>query len=239
MKKFIIFIALIFFVSCNENERLLYDLNSHDIYFRDIDKKKDSLIVSLFSKEEVSTSKFQLKILGSTLETPQKFKVEVIKDRTTAVEGVHYKKLPDFYEFPTKVIEFGMPIEFIRGADDIKVSPVILTISIAETEGMSFAFEDRRVVRIKITDYLIEPRGSDMADFKTLFGDYSRTKHAMIIELAGHDFWDGEYGAYGGAYGLSYEMVYYTPIARKLYKMITTGEYYDENGNLMGGWNVA
>lgn len=238
MKKIILLIALISFISCNENERLIYDLNSHDIYFRDVNEKKDSAIVSLFFKEEVSTSKFSLKVLGITLDTPQRFKVEVVKEKTTAVENVHYKKLPEFFEFPANETVYGMPIEFIKGAEDIKKEPVVLAIQLIATDKIGVAYEDRSILRIMITDYLIEPVDDDMRQFKKLFGDYSRTKHLMIIELAGHDFWDGDYGSYGGIYGLYEEYDYYTPIARKLYKMITTDVYIDENGKVMGGWNV-
>ena len=67
---------------------------------------------------------------------------------------------------------------------------------------------------------------------------YDLNMHLMIIELTGHDFWDGNYGNYGGANGIYYEMDYYIPYARKLYKIITENEIEDENGNIIQGWMV-
>ncbi len=51
-------------------------------------------------------------------------------------------------------------------------------------------------------------------------------------------FWEDTYGSGNGNYGIYYEEDYYTPYARKLYKIITGSEIRDETGKVMQGWNV-
>ena len=60
----------------------------------------------------------------------------------------------------------------------------------------------------------------------------------MIIELTCHDFCEDTYCSGYGNYGIIYEEDYYTPYARKLYKIITGSEIRDETGKVMQGWNV-
>lgn len=246
MKNIILFLVLIAFVSCKENERLTYDANRHDVYFRDIrnddNKKNDSLFVSLLKKETNSVTKVPVQVLGSVLTAPKKFRVEVIPERTTAVEGVHYKKLPDYYEFPADTIVYDMPVEIIKGDESLTDRSVVLALRLVASDEMGIAYEEKGFIRLVIAEMLKVPTEEDAYDdmpiFRKLFGPYSRTKHLMIIDLVGHDFWDGDYGAYGGLYGLYNEQGYYTPYARQLYKIITSGVYLDENGQQMVGWNV-
>ena len=104
------------------------------------------------------------------------------------------------------------------------------------------AYADKSEIRLLIADMLKKPEGEgyygDMTAFKKLFGEYSQKKHMMIIEMTGHDFWEDTYGSGYGNYGIIYEEDYYTPYARKLYKIITGSEIRDETGKVMQGWNV-
>lgn len=234
MKKIILFLILIAFSSCKENERLIY-ANQQEIYFKGLNKDNDSLYVSLLAKEEVSTTEIPIRLLGNLLSSPKKFRTEVVSGKTTAVEGRHYKKLPDYYEFPADSFEYKMPIVMIKGDEAIKEKAAILTLRLVGTEELGIAYEDRSTIRVIIADMLKTPTGTgyydDMTAFKSLFGDYSKTKHMMIIELVGHDLWDKEARIYD-------QKAYFTPYARLLYKKITSDVYEDENGNIMQGWNV-
>ena len=117
-----------------------------------------------------------------------------------------------------------------------------MTLRLVETSDLGIAYKDRAEIRLVIADMVKMPEGTgyygDMTAFKKLFGDYSRKKHTMIIELTGHDFWEDTYGSGNGNYGIYYEEDYYTPYARKLYKIITGSEIRDETGKVMQGWNV-
>ncbi len=245
MRKLFILLLGIVFYSCSENERLIYSEGMHDIYYSDVTKDKDSIFVSLLTAEQELTTTINVKLLGDTLRVPEKFKLEVIPEKTTAKEGVHYQKLPETYEFPAGVFEYKMPVTLIKGDEGITKAPVILALRLVPVAGLGIAYENRSVVRLIISDMLRKPEGDayyeDMGAFVGLFGEYSRKKHTMIIELTGHDFWDLGYGDrpdYNDDYKIYYESGYYTPYARKLYKIITENRIEDENGKVMQGWMV-
>lgn len=242
MRKIFIFLAMIAFCSCSKNDRLIYDPEMHDIYYSIVTDKQDSVYVSLLGAEEMFTTKLNVKMLGDVLSSPAKFKVQVVKDKTDAIEGVHYEKLPEYFEFPAGVFEYKLPVSLLKGDQGITEKPVCLTLQLVGTSDLGIAYPDRSVVRLIIADMLKKPQGDtyygDMTAFKALFGEYSRKKHEMIIGLAGHDFWDGSYGTNGGAGGLYNERNYYVPYARKLYKIIMETETKDENGKIIQGWLV-
>lgn len=243
MKKifFLLSLAITLF-ACSENDRLVYDDNMHDVYYSIVTKTRDSLYVSLLTAKEISITNVGISLLGNVLPVSMKFKVEVVKEKTDAIEGVHYQALPEYYEFPAGVFSCNMPVTMIKGDKGITEKPVTLTLRLVSTADLGIAYLDRAEIRLQIADMLKKPTGEgyygDMTAFKKLFGEYSRTKHTMIIELVGHDFWDGNYGEYGGANGIYWETNYYIPYARKLYKIITTGEIRDENGKVIQGWMV-
>ncbi|MCQ4873173.1 DUF4843 domain-containing protein [Butyricimonas paravirosa] len=242
MKRIFILFILAVLCSCSKNDRLVYDSGMHDIYYPVVKDGRDSVFVSLLTADGVLTTTVDVKLLGETLLAPAKFKVEVVKEKTDAVEGVHYEKLPEYYEFPAGEFVYKMPVNLIKGDKGITEEAVSLTLRLVGTSDLGVAYVDRAEIRLIIADMVKMPEGTgyygDMTAFKKLFGEYSRKKHEMIIEMTGHDFWDGNYGSYGGVYGIAYEMEYYTPYARKLYKIITQNEIKDENGNIMQGWMV-
>lgn len=242
MRNIIFLFVLSAMFACSENERLVYDDNMHDIYYSVVTENRDSLYVSLLTADEVMTAQVEVSLLGNVLSEPKKFKVEVVKERTDAIEGVHYQKLPEYYEFPVGEFKYQMPVSLIKGDPKLTEQPVTLTLRLLPTNELGIAYQNRSEVRLMIADMLKKPEGEgyfgDMKAFKVLFGEYSRKKHTMIIEMTGHDFWDGNYGEYGGIYGIFYEMDYYTPYARKLYKIITENEIKDENDKIIQGWMV-
>ena len=242
MRRIFILFVLAVLCSCSKNERLVYDLNMHDIYYPIVTETRDSLFVSLLTADEILTATVEVKLLGDVLQSPERFKVEVVKEKTDAIEGIHYEKLPEYYDFPAGEFVYKMPVNLLKGDKGITEKPVSLTLRLVETSDLGIAYKDRAEIRLVIADMVKMPEGTgyygDMTAFKKLFGDYSRKKHTMIIELTGHDFWDGNYGNYGGANGIYYEMDYYIPYASKLYKIITENEIEDENGNIIPGWMV-
>lgn len=234
---FLLFIMLMLF-ACSENDRLIYSEDRHDIYYTLVTETRDSMFVSLLAAEDESIATVDISLMGHALTETKKFKVEVVPEMTTAKEGVHYKALPVYYEFPVGEFSYQMPITLLKGDESIKQAIVTLVLRLVPTDEVGIAYEERSVIRIQIGDMLKKPEGKDMTGFEMLFGEYSQTKHKMIIEMTGHDFWDGNYGNYGGKYGIMNESAYYTPYARKLYKMVTETEIRDENGKIIGAWQV-
>ena len=228
MKKIFFLLASVILLACSENERMVYDEHMHDIYYSIVTDTRDSLYVSLLMADQILETTVDVKMLGNVLTKPQKFKVEVVGERTDAKEGIHYEKLPEFYEFPAGEFIYKMPVRLIKGDAAIKQKPVTLTLRLVATGDLGVAYADKSEIRLLIADMLKKPEGEgyygDMTAFKKLFGEYSQKKHMMIIEMTGHDFWEDTYGSGNGNYGIYYEEDYYTPYARKLYKIITGSE---------------
>lgn len=218
--------------ACTQNTRLTYDPDMHDVYFDVIKGERDSVYVSLYTCDEVSAHTLKVNMLGNVLPEPMRFAVEVIPEKTTAVEGVHYKKLPEYYEFPAGVFQSDIVFELIKSDPELAKSEKVLGLRLVQISKLGIGFRDRMEIRVKMSTMLRVPQGSDMNSFVRLFGPYSRVKHEMIIEITGHDLWDSN-----NPY-LSLREGYYTPYARKLYKVITEKDYYDETGNLITPWEL-
>ena len=242
MKQLFIFLAFVALCACQENERLVYEKDMHDIYFPAVTEVNDSMFISLITADELSAAEIEVKLLGDSLAVPGKFKVEVVKDGTTAVEGKHYKALPAEFEFPAGKFTWRFPLQLIKGDKALEEAPVVLILRLVATPGIGFAYPGKSEIRVLIADMLRVPLGTgymeDMGTFERLFGSYSRKKHEMIIELTGHDFWDGNYGYKGGLKGLFWEEEYYIPYARQLYQMITEQVILDENNKPIQPWPV-
>ena len=208
MKKIFFLLASVILLACSENERMVYDEHMHDIYYSIVTDTRDSLYVSLLMADQILETTVDVKMLGNVLTKPQKFKVEVVGERTDAKEGIHYEKLPEFYEFPAGEFIYKMPVRLIKGDAAIKQKPVTLTLRLVATGDLGVAYADKSEIRL------------------------------LIAEMTGHDFWEDTYGSGNGNYGIYYEEDYYTPYARKLYKIITGSEIRDETGKVMQGWNV-
>lgn len=230
--------------SCTKNTRPTYDPDMHDVYYNDkiVTETRDSLFISLLTADEVSTHTVEIKLMGHALKAPAKFAVTVVPEKSTAVEGVHYQKFPEYFEFPAGEFSYDMPVTLIKKDPALENDQFVLTIRLVPTAELGVAYADRTDLRIQFSNMLRKPEGEgyygDMTAFRNLFGEYSRVKHTMIIEMTGHDFWEDTYGSGSGTYGIYYESDYYTPYARKLYKMVTENEIYDENGKRITGWNV-
>ena len=86
MRRIFILFVLAVLCSCSKNERLVYDLDMHDIYYPIVTETRDSLFVSLLTADKILTTTVDVKLLGDVLRSPARFKVEVVKEKTNAVE---------------------------------------------------------------------------------------------------------------------------------------------------------
>ena len=176
MRRIFILFVLAALCSCSKNERLIYDLNMHDIYYPIVTETRDSLFVSLLTADEILTATVEVKLLGDVLQAPARFKVEVVKEKTDAIEGIHYEKLPDYYDFPAGEFVYKMPVNLLKGDKSITEKPMSLTLRLVETSDLGIAYKDRAEIRLVIADMVKMPEGTgyygDMTAFKNLFDDY-------------------------------------------------------------------
>ncbi len=243
----IVIIACVAGISCTKNERMIYS-ELEKIYFSQYNSTMDSLNYSLIASPEVDTVKLSVKLLGNKLTESKKFKLSVIGSLTDAVEGTHYKTLEEFYEFPVGQFIYELPIIVYKTDESLNEKTVTLAVKLEDTGDLKTAYEDRIKVRIILSNMFSPPVGDgyygNMTQFIKLFGEYSRVKHQKIIELAGHDFQADPLNQYGNNpfykenFHLYFDYSYYVPFARILYQYFKENEVLDENGNIIGLWDV-
>lgn len=231
---FILILGLFIFSSCEKNERLVYS-EIGSVYFKDFSDKADSLMVSLATKKEgVDTTYVKIRLLGQYLKTPKKFKAKVILDKTTAKEGVHYKKFKEFYLFPKDTSVYKMPIILIKGDAELKKKPVVLAFKL-EADELNTGFTDKQQLRVKFSDMFMPPVGTsrygNMTYFVKLFGVYSQKKHQMIFDYLGEDLPTKRYGMY-----YKYRDPKWQACSKALSKYCKEHEVFDENGKRIKPW---
>lgn len=236
MKNLFLIIALFALFSCKQNERLIFS-SDNKIYFR-IKSSLDTLSFSLLTKENGHEYDIPVALLGNKLSAEKKYKVEVDMEKSTAKEGIHYSLEHEFM-FPVDTFASSFKVKLFKTDLELASKIKFLVLRLVPSD-LNIAYEDRSSIVIALTATLRPPTGTgyygDLGTFERLFGVYSRKKHELIIEIVGHDFWDGDYGDYGGAEGLSEEEDYYKPYARILYQYITDNVVYDENGVQVKPW---
>lgn len=226
-------------VSCKQNERLMFDGDSK-IYFHRTSIQTDTLAFALLAKENGHEFDVPVRISGYMLSSERKYKVEVIADKTTAEEGIHYE-LEQEFSFPADTFASSFKVKLFKTDPELATSSKFLSLRLVPSD-LDVAYEDRSSIVILLTTALRAPVGTgywgDLRAFTNWFGPYSRKKHELIIEMTGHDFWDGNYGVAGGLgdYGLSEEEDYYAPYALVLYSYIINNVVYDENGVQIKPW---
>lgn len=231
-----IFIASLFILtSCEKNERMLYN-ETQSVYFMSYSDKVDSLTTSLVTKAVgLDTIYIKVKLLGRYLNEPQKFKLEVISDKTTAIEGKHFETLKEYYEFPANVPEFDLPIVLIKGDVMLQKQSLTLAVKLKEDE-LKTGFIDKQYVRIVFSDMFIAPetaggKYSNMTQFVNLFGVYSQKKHRMIFEYLGEDLPTTQYAMYYKNYDEKW-----IACSKYLSDYCRDNEVIDENGNKILPW---
>lgn len=231
-------VILLIMVSCNETERLTYEGDTA-ICFNVSKTKIDTIAFAILTKEDGSKYDIPVMLIGNLLSSERIYKVEVVANETTATEGVNYK-LENECIFPADTARSNFPVILYKSDPELSEKIKYLTLRLVPTSELGVAFENRSKVVISLTTMLRVPAGTgyygDMTFFENMFGPYSKKKHEIIIEIVGHDFWDGNYGVAGGLNGLLDEEQYYLPYSRSVLKYFMEHEVYDENGNLIKPW---
>lgn len=113
--------AVIFFAACKKEQPATFDPNFTGIYF-----STDSMNYSFSVTPIEITShvlKVPVKIMGMPDTKDRVFSVEIGQERTTAVEGVHYRVTGDLI-IPKDSVSGYVPLEILRddlGEDDFKI----------------------------------------------------------------------------------------------------------------------
>lgn len=191
--KYICIICVIFvFVSCEENERQLYDTEYNALNFimpGMEHNKTDSLYVNfMFYPDEklIDTVKVQLQLLGMPLSRERHYQVMPVDSGTTAEVGVQYE-LKDQYVFPGDTTR-GIFEVYIKRDESLRDSTYRLMLEFVESDDFKLGLGEYQSFIVNITDNLdIPPPFWEMNQLNYTAGPYHPLKCKKYIEIAGVD----------------------------------------------------
>lgn len=228
----LLFLVVISFSNCEKNEIIKYN-EKPAVYFSNLNDD-DSLVYSFVGKSVTTDTLYlDMKLLGEKLPSAKKYKVHVNEAMTTAKVSVHYKKMDDFYTFPAGTFDAKLPVIIYNTDELLKTKSVMLTLTLESTGELNTGYPTKINAHIVITNQLIKPNYWDGL-LVIFYGEYSKVKHKICIELQGHDFPPTQDDAFNPPYGISYWMSY----GRVASKYFTDHIVYDENGNRIMPWNA-
>ncbi len=190
MKKYTLFLILLgfglMFHAC-ENELDGVYSGRQAVYFPDFTETADSITYSFLGKPgETGSALLRVRLLGHAQPHAQQVALRVVQEKTTAVEGQHYEALPAFYEFPANAFEYDIPIVLLRHPD-LDEGTKTLALELVDSEDLTVAFADKAQARIVFSNVVMKPDIWDNV-LAPWFGDYSRIKHIVCMEIMGRPF---------------------------------------------------
>lgn len=188
MKKFTftnaatLLIAVAFFAACKKDQPATFDPNFTGIYF-----STDSMNYSFGVTPIEITShllKVPVKVMGMPDTKDRVFSVEIGKERTTAVEGVHYKLTGDLV-VPKDSVNGYIPLEILRadlGEDDFKIH-----FKLIEKDGFTPVDYPNTHIIVVFNNRVEPPNWTDWMGNKTWpeyqLGAWHPLKYVKLIEL--------------------------------------------------------
>ncbi len=159
----IIFISLILAmcISCEKNERMLYDENYNALNFimPGLEgKEADSLYINfMFYPDEkvIDTLKVQVRLLGMPQNASRYYKVTPVVSGTTAMSGQHYE-LEDVYEFPADTTRTWLEV-YINRDESLQDSTFRLQLKFDSTDDFVEGLDEYKTFIVNITDNLDTP----------------------------------------------------------------------------------
>lgn len=223
-----IFTLLVLISGCTENETPVYSAKP-SVYFM---LGRDSLNYTFAGYVgDTATVSLEIALLGDALKQEKGYALRVRSEGTTAVEGVHYKKIDENLLFPVDTFLTVFPLEVYRVDKELQHKTVYLNLEIVDTDDIDAGYPSATRLRVGITDQLIKPYYWD-SYLKLYYSDYSRVKHNQCIIIQGHDFPPTETEAKSAPYSAAYWMV----MGRAACEYFLANPTEDEHGNLIPGW---
>lgn len=223
-------IFLITVIGCQKNEISLYS-EKPAVYFTNL-TDQDSMVYSFAGKNlETDTVYIDLKLLGNKLSQEMQYKVQVNPSHTSAIESLHFKKLEDFYLFPSDVFDAKLPIILFNEDEELANRSFRISLDLLPTDDLDIGYPNRVSVHLVVTNQLIKPNYWDNLLF-IYYGPYSKVKHEICIGLQGHDFAETLEAATQPPYSFGYWMSQ----GRVAAKYFADNVVYDENNNQILPW---
>lgn len=247
MKKYLILsITILSLFSCKKSDLKLYD-GENLLKFNHIASTSGKIIDSTTYSFALQTSPdvrkvkfpFILKKGGVALNTDGKFMLVVDEEKTTAVEGVHYTKLPEFFTFRKGLYQDTIYVELLRDAlvvddpenpgTDLRIG-VNLALKIVDGGDFKVGIQERERFSLKFSDKIEQPEWWYLHNWYS-FGDYSNTKYTILLyvskgdNLSAYEGWDIELKQY------TFDMMTYLDKVYKGQEENTFNVKFDADGN--------
>lgn len=187
-------LSLIGLLSCNGidyegtyNEGFAREAQARQVYFH-YPTQQDTLVSHSFSFEPINklehTVELPVRVAGPVSTAPLSYRVSVVKEKTTAVEGKHYIALEEKYSISKGEVESKLPVRVLRSAlvgDEV----IKLVLRLEPSEDLGVAFASSREIRVDITNNI--PQG--IKDYWNNYmsagyglGPYSDAKFLKLLE---------------------------------------------------------
>jgi hypothetical protein len=193
------------------------------------------MVVSLaqYIEREVEV-KLPLEIAGYASPEVRYYKVRVVAEKTTAIEGVHYNALEEQYAFRAGECFDSLAVTFRTHDPDLLENPRRLYLELVPTDDLVAGIAHMQHADVRIGTGLTKPRDwfFDIyypypTYYQYYLGDYSRVKHAMILEMFDLDEipsrWDGN-------------VAQWDYVGMKLNQYFTENAVLDETGAQIQPW---
>ncbi|MCR8668932.1 DUF4843 domain-containing protein [Aestuariibaculum sp. M13] len=220
--------------SCEPNEGLVYK-EKDGLYFLSATKDTDSVYYSFLGKiNNVDTLKLPIQILGTPIDQNRTFKVEVDQEKTTAVEGVHYEALKGSYIFNANNFKQNFNLVLYKDDPALETEDKIIALKVVESEDFNPGYSNRTNLKVYVTNRIIKPSYWDTLLY-LFFGEYSKVKHNIVINLMGKDFpYTYDEARFGAGWGITYLQIQ----GRNCAEYFIDNDVDDEDGNKIYAWPV-
>lgn len=179
---FLLVVSLIA-ISCQENDRMVFSDNP-SVYFSSL-TQNDSISYSFASgKTNEDTVSIPIKIIGPSVSYDRTISF-IIDPVSTAKEGVQFKELNKEVTLPAGAVTTKIDIIVLN--KDLENSDVRLIIDLQSNEYFNLGFTENLKAKLVITNQLVKPTYWDMP-LSFYYGDYSKAKHRLCIQIQGFDF---------------------------------------------------
>ncbi|TDQ78125.1 DUF4843 domain-containing protein [Sphingobacterium yanglingense] len=196
-KYYFIVIALIFFFSCKKNDQApFFDANTSISISGDKQQgtKADSLVYSFAvqpSSLQETNIKIHVRTVGNIVDSDREFSL-VINPTLTTAEDAEFE-FPKVFTMPANASTTTINVK-IKRSERLKATNAKLVIDVAENKefkpapifkSLTDPYQTNRF-SIVWTDVLTKPaEWDDGVYFLYMFGEWSKTKHQLIIDATG------------------------------------------------------
>ncbi|WP_164111884.1 MULTISPECIES: DUF4843 domain-containing protein [Sphingobacterium] len=170
MKKILLYTLTLFLLaSCAKEAGLNYSDKdrvyfAYNYKFLNQIREFDKTIFSFGMAEEdvkEDTVSIAVKLLGQPADHDRFYKISVLADSTTAIEGVHYKSISSTQKFKANLFVDTLKIVVLREAlssSHITQEKKIISLYIEESEDLGIGVNKGARTKVEINNYLSEPK---------------------------------------------------------------------------------